>query len=46
VLVLVVPEEYALLFGAPPQLAVLSAIMIGTRRLDWYDVARTHGGAP
>jgi inner membrane protein len=43
---LVLSEEYALLFGALAILAVLAIIMIGTRRLDWYGVARTRAGEP
>jgi inner membrane protein len=33
---LVLSEDYALLFGALALFAVLSGIMIGTRKLDWY----------
>ena len=36
---LVLSEEYALLFGALAMFFLLAAIMIGTRKLDWYRVA-------
>jgi inner membrane protein len=35
---LVLSEEYALLFGALAIFFLLAAIMVGTRRLDWYRV--------
>jgi inner membrane protein len=39
---LVLSEEYALLFGALAIFFLLAAIMIGTRKLDWYRVTETH----
>jgi inner membrane protein len=39
---LVLSEEYALLFGALAIFFLLAAIMIGTRKLDWYRVAELH----
>jgi inner membrane protein len=43
---LVLSEEYALLFGALAILFLLAAIMIGTRNLDWYRVAESHKRKP
>ena len=40
---LVLSEEYALLFGALALFAVVAAIMIGTRRLDWYSLPKRSG---
>jgi inner membrane protein len=39
---LVLSEEYALLFGALAIFFLLATIMIGTRNLDWYRVAESH----
>ena len=33
---LILSEDYALLFGALSIFAVLAAIMVVTRKLDWY----------
>ncbi len=43
---LVLSEEYALLFGALAIFFLLAAIMIGTRKLDWYRVAESHKSPP
>jgi inner membrane protein len=43
---LVLSEEYALLFGALAIFFLLAAIMIGTRKLDWYRVAESHKQKP
>jgi inner membrane protein len=43
---LVLSEEYALLFGALAIFFLLAAIMIGTRKLDWYRVAESHQRKP
>jgi inner membrane protein len=39
---LVLSEEYALLFGALAIFFLLAITMIGTRKLDWYRVADSH----
>ena len=39
---LVLSEEYALLFGALAIFFLLAAIMIGTRKLDWHGIAEMH----
>jgi len=39
---LVLSEDYALLFGALAILFLLAIIMIGTRKLDWYRIAESH----
>jgi inner membrane protein len=39
---LVLSEDYALLFGALAIFFLLATIMIGTRKLDWYRVAESH----
>ena len=39
---LVLSEEYALLFGALAVFFLLASIMIGTRKLDWYRIAGSH----
>jgi inner membrane protein len=36
---LVLSEDYALLFGALALFFLLAVIMLGTRKLDWYRVA-------
>jgi inner membrane protein len=43
---LVLSEEYALLFGALAIFFVLAAIMTGTRKLDWYRIADSHQRRP
>jgi inner membrane protein len=43
---LVLSEEYALLFGALAIFFLLAAIMTGTRKLDWYRVAESHKQKP
>jgi inner membrane protein len=40
---LVLSEDYALLFGALAIFSLLATIMIGTRKLDWYQIAEAHG---
>ncbi len=39
---LVLSEEYALLFGALTILFLLATTMIATRKLDWYRLAAAH----
>jgi inner membrane protein len=39
---LVLSEDYALLFGALAIFFLLAITMIGTRKLDWYRVAESH----
>jgi inner membrane protein len=39
---LVLSEDYALLFGALAIFSLLATIMIGTRKLDWYQIAEAH----
>ncbi len=39
---LVLSEDYALLFGALALFFLLATTMIGTRQLDWYRVGRSH----
>ena len=39
---LVLSEEYALLFGALAIFFLLAITLIGTRKLDWYRVAESH----
>jgi inner membrane protein len=39
---LVLSEEYALLFGALAMFLLLATIVVGTRKLDWYRVAEAH----
>jgi inner membrane protein len=43
---LVLSEEYALLFGALAIFFLLATIMIGTRKLDWYLVAEARVAKP
>jgi inner membrane protein len=43
---LVLSEEYALLFGALAIFFLLAAIMIGTRKLDWYGIAELRKRKP
>jgi inner membrane protein involved in colicin E2 resistance len=38
---LVLSEDYALLFGALAIFFLLATIMIGTRKLDWYRIAES-----
>jgi inner membrane protein len=38
---LVLSEDYALLFGALAIFFLLAIIMIGTRKLDWYRIAES-----
>jgi inner membrane protein len=43
---LVLSEDYALLFGALAIFFLLATIMIGTRKLDWYQIAEAHRPKP
>jgi inner membrane protein len=43
---LVLSEEYALLFGALAVLFLLAVTMTATRKLDWYRVAESHKQRP
>jgi inner membrane protein len=43
---LVLSEDYALLFGALAIFFLLAITMIGTRKLDWYRVAESHKPGP
>jgi inner membrane protein len=43
---LVLSEDYALLFGALAIFFLLATIMIGTRKLDWYQIAEAHRQRP
>jgi inner membrane protein len=43
---LVLSEEYALLFGSLAIFAFLAAVMLGTRKLDWYGVAGSRLKSP
>jgi inner membrane protein len=38
-------EDHALLMGSALMFALIAAAMIGTRRIDWYRVGATRGGA-
>jgi inner membrane protein len=39
---LVLSEDYALLFGALAVFLLLATIMVGTRKLDWYRIVEAH----
>lgn len=43
---LVLSEDFALLFGALAIFFLLAVTMIGTRKLDWYRVAQSHQSWP
>jgi inner membrane protein len=43
---LVLSEDYALLFGALAIFFLLATTMIGTRKLDWYRAAEAHVPKP
>jgi inner membrane protein involved in colicin E2 resistance len=43
---LVLSEDYALLFGALAIFFLRAITMIGTRKLDWYRVAGSHKPGP
>jgi inner membrane protein len=43
---LVLAEDYALLFGALAIFFLPATMMIGTRKLDWHRVAESHRQKP
>ena len=42
--VILLSEDYALLFGSLLLFVILAALMVATRRLDWSEVGRENAG--